>query len=123
MNASQRTLLSPALFHWAAIGWTIIMAVGCFWPSQGLPDPSTYNDKYLHILIFLAFGAAWRAAGWPIGRVLLAGLLYGGFIEIVQALVPAIHRDGDWLDFAADTVGVVIGVGIGQFVVRMTRQK
>ena len=100
------------LVYWAAIGWTIIMAVGCFWPSQGLPNPYTYNDKYLHILIFVAYAALWRVAGASVRQVLLTGVLYGGLIELVQALIPAIRREGEWLDFAADAVGVVIGLTI-----------
>lgn len=118
-----RTLLNPTLLRWAAIGWTITISFGCFWPSSGLPDPTTYNDKYLHVLIFVAFGAAWRLAGWSWGRVLLAGVAYGGLIELVQAAVPAIHRAGEWLDFAADAAGVVIGITLAQAVLELIRPR
>jgi VanZ family protein len=68
------------------------------------------RDKYLHLLIFMLFAFLWRLAGWSINRVLIAGIIYAGLIEIMQALIPAIHRSGEWLDFAADAVGVAIGL-------------
>ncbi len=105
-----RTLFHPTLLRWAAIAWTITISIGCFWPSSGLPDLSSNRDKYLHILIFMLFAFLWRLAGWSVNRVLVVGIIYAGLIEIVQASIPAIHRSGDWLDFAADALGVAIGL-------------
>lgn len=42
----------------------------------------------------------------------LAPTLMGGLIEIVQEQCTS-TRSGEWLDFAADTMGVLIGVCIG----------
>ena len=105
-----RTFFHPTLLRLAAIGWTITISIGCFWPSSHLPDLSHNRDKFLHALIFFAFAILWRLAGWPIGRVLVVGVLYAGLIELVQASIPAIHRSGDWLDFLVDAIGLVIGL-------------
>ena len=114
-----RALFNPTLLRWAAIGWTITISIGCFWPSSGLPDLSSNRDKYLHLLIFLLFAFLWRTVGWSVGRVLAAGVIYAGLIELVQAVIPAINRSGDWLDFAADAVGVLIGLLLAQAVLRL----
>ena len=45
---------------------------------------------------------------------LLLPVLMGGLIEIVQATCTGGRRSGDWLDFAADGVGAIIGWIIGQ---------
>ena len=112
-----RLLLSPVLLRLAAIGWSIIISIGCFWPSNHLPDLDGNSDKYLHVLIFLLFAILWRLAGWLVGRVLAAGIFYAGLIEVVQATVPAINRSGDWLDFAADALGLLLGLLIARFAV------
>lgn len=40
----------------------------------------------------------------------LGPVILGGVIEILQ---PYFERSGEWLDFAADTVGTTLAVGIG----------
>lgn len=51
----------------------------------------------------------WRAF---VGMALLPWLM-GGLIELAQAYLTGGRRSGDWLDFAADGVGVAIGCLIG----------
>ena len=40
--------------------------------------------------------------------VFLAPLLMGGLIELAQANCTGGNRSGDWLDFAANSIGVVV---------------
>ena len=47
-----------------------------------------------------------------IGGILLPTLM-GGLIEIVQAYCTGGRRRGEWLDFAADSIGVLVGLIIG----------
>ena len=108
-----RPLLHPAFIWWLALGWTVFMAVGCFWPSSGLPNIGN-NDKVLHVLIFIPFAAGWSLSGKSFWWTLATGVAYGGLIEVVQESIPAINRAGDWLDFAADAVGVLLGLALGQ---------
>ena len=99
-----------ALVRWLAIIWTIIMLIGCLTPHKDVPEElNNYNDKVLHILIFIPFTLLWSLTGFPIGRALIAGILFGALIEGLQYVLP-IHRSADWLDLAADTIGAVLGI-------------
>jgi glycopeptide antibiotics resistance protein len=67
-------------------------------------------DKWIHGLSFLFlsvwFAGLWeRSANWRIA----AGLMLFGFIvEGCQLLVS--YRTADWLDIAANTVGIMVGL-------------
>ena len=50
--------------------------------------------------------------------IFLAPLLMGGLIELAQATCTGGNRSGDWLDFAANSIGVVLGNLIGMLLVR-----
>jgi len=43
----------------------------------------------------------------------------GGLVEIVQATCTGGRRSGDWLDFAADAIGVAAGLFIGLIIKAM----
>lgn len=45
--------------------------------------------------------------------IIIAPIIMGGMIELAQAYCTGGNRNGDVLDWAADTVGVVIGQVIG----------
>ena len=45
-------------------------------------------------------------------------ILLGGAIEIIQ---PYVNRYGEWLDFMANTIGVVIGLAIGLFLNKLIK--
>ena len=95
--------------RWLAIVWTIIMLIGCLTPHKDIPEElSTFNDKTLHIAIFVPFAILWIASGYRIAYVLIAGILFGGLIEVLQGILP-INRNADWLDLAADSLGTVLG--------------
>ena len=68
--------------------------------------PSTGWDKANHCLAFATLGSLGYKA-FP-GRIipLLIGLLaYGGLIEILQSFTP--HRQAEWTDLLADTLGLL----------------
>lgn len=64
----------------------------------------------------------WKHAFW---WLFAAPLLMGGLVEIVQATCTGGRRSGDWLDFAADGIGVLLGQLIGILLARYlsTRRK
>jgi hypothetical protein len=71
--------------------------------------PGEPSDKVQHIAAFLALGALGSFA-YPEANPfrLGAGLsIFGAIIEVLQ-LIPALHRDGDPLDWVADTVAVAL---------------
>jgi hypothetical protein len=91
------------LAFWAALLFSFVMAV-LPRPPQLPGDPS---DKILHVLAFgvlaLLAPLAYRAA--PLLRIGLLLSAFGALIEIVQT-VPSLGRDGDWIDWAADTAAL-----------------
>ena len=89
------------LLFWAAASFAFVMAV----LPQPPEVPGEPNDKIQHMVAFATLGlfGAWA---YPRGSLirLFAGLsLFGGFIEIVQA-IPALQRDSDYRDWIADTI-------------------
>ncbi|GAB2516537.1 VanZ family protein [Spirosoma aerophilum] len=114
--------ISHTLIRWGAIGWTVIMLIGCLTPHSELPDELVaWNDKGQHIGIFALFAVLWRLDGIRPLQVGLIGVLFGGLIELLQYVLP-INRSGDWVDLAADSLGVGIGIllaiGVQRIVVR-----
>jgi hypothetical protein len=92
------------LFFAAAL-FTLVMAL--------LPRPPQLpghpSDKIQHIVAFATLAAL---GAWAFPRLrplsLVVGLsLFGAAIEIAQA-IPALHRDSDILDWAADTIAVIV---------------
>ncbi|PTL32377.1 VanZ-like protein [Prevotella sp. oral taxon 376] len=49
---------------------------------------------------------------------LLAPILMGGLVEIVQATCTNGARSGEWIDFLADVIGVALGQAIGILLAR-----
>lgn len=102
--------ITPTLVRWLAIAWTIIMLIGCLTPHSELPDDLlTLNDKVQHVAIFALFTVLWRLTGYSLMTVALVGVLFGGLIEVLQYVLP-INRSADWIDLAADSVGVFLGL-------------
>ena len=95
--------MRQALF-WAALVFALACAIvpAAYAPSTGL------WDKFQHAAVFAVLAglgvAAYGRARWT--RIAAGLLAFGGAIELIQAL-PFIHRDAEWLDWAADGVGVV----------------
>jgi VanZ family protein len=103
-----------------AWGWTLVILVLCWWPTRLLPVSETARvpfftinvDKLVHFSIFATFAVLWMRVRRPAGttgRVLLAGLVLTVVSELGQ-LVPAVGRDANLPDAAADLVGVGIGL-------------
>jgi hypothetical protein len=111
MHKTTRTGITYlTLARWAAIGWMVIILIGCLTPHDEIPDVLTgWDDKFQHLAIFAGFGFLWREADFEVVPVLIAGLIFGGLIEILQYVLP-INRSGDWLDLAADFAGTIVGV-------------
>lgn len=94
---------------WAALLFTLIMA--------SLPKPPALpgapSDKIQHILAFVVLAGLGSAAYPRLGALkLLLGLMaFGALIEIVQ-LIPGLNRQGDPVDWVADTVAAAVIVGL-----------
>ncbi len=99
MTKERRTAILRAIF-WIAIVISFLAAIN----PQPPQLPGQPNDKVQHIMAFLMLGAlAFFACPRTRPVIMLAWLsAFGAFIEFVQ-MIPALHRDGDVLDWIADT--------------------
>lgn len=99
-----------ALFKRRA-GWItglIAVAIGyaSLTPLPELPVPG--SDKLHHFIAYasLTFPLLFaNAQKW--WRVVVPATAYGGAIELIQ---PYVNRYGEWLDFAANTAGCLLGL-------------
>ncbi len=76
-------------------------------------DPVRIWDKAKHFFAFFVLGGLGVLA-FPRQRLVMLGLLLSGFgalIEVVQAL-PFVHRDGDIHDWIADSLALVVVIGL-----------
>ena len=99
MTDNRRTRILRMTF-WAAATFAFVMAVLPHPPQL----PGAPSDKVQHIAAFLVLGTL-ASLAWPrTSPVYLATLLslFGAVIELVQ-LIPALNRDGDPVDWIADT--------------------
>ena len=98
-TSARRTALFRAAF-WAAAIFAFVMAVLPHPPQL----PGAPSDKVQHIAAFLVLGCLASFAYSRTSPVYLAvGLsLFGAMIEVVQ-LIPSLNRDGDPVDWLADT--------------------
>ena len=87
----------------------LISLVVLFAPGRDVP-PSPYGvDKLVHGGVFLALALTGSWAGMR--RTALAVVLpvYAAASELIQT-IPALQRDGSIADWAADAVGVLLGL-------------
>ncbi|WP_207062285.1 hypothetical protein [Motiliproteus sp. SC1-56] len=106
----MRALFSFIGRHWCACSLLLLSTVTLLslWPLDSLP-PVPGSDKTHHLIAYaaVAFPAALaRPRAW--GLWLLSFWGWSGLIELAQ---PWANRYGEWLDLAANGVGIVIGFG------------
>ena len=102
----------------------IFIWVICMIPMPETPlDNIKMIDKWTHfvmygtivIIIMAEYGRRKRFIQW---KHLLAGgiilpILMSGTIELAQAYLTNGVRNGDWMDFVANSIGALIGSAIG----------
>lgn len=96
---------SPATQTAGFILGGLIISLATLLPAEALP-PAPGGDKLHHIIGF--GGWALMCAFGPVKRfsyMALCIIIWGGAIELIQ---PSVNRYGEWLDFYADALGVVI---------------
>ena len=89
-------------------------------PPRMPGDPS---DKMMHVLAFLVLGSL-AAAAYPRRSIVwltLALAFYGATIELIQA-IPALHRDSEIAEFAADVIAGLLAVSSVRLLARHNRQ-
>ncbi len=82
-----------------------------------------FIDKWTHMVLFFALGIVFwaeycrsHARLKPLALFavsVLLPMLIGGLIEVMQDKLTTC-RSGEWMDFAADTVGIIAGALVGR---------
>lgn len=108
------------LAFWAAVVFTFVMAT----LPQPPQLPGSPSDKVQHILAFttLAILAVTAYGKTSVIKLLLGLGLFGALIEAAQ-MVPALHRDAEVLDWAADVVAVTVVLLVATFWHRLRRRR
>ena len=105
---------------WKALFWTLVLAT--LWlslvPVEQVPAAFSFWDKAQHALGFAGLALLGLMA-YPkrILTVLFGLMLFGAAIELAQWLTG--WRQGDWQDWLADGIGLILGTVITQFVGRL----
>jgi len=97
---NRRRIRIVRVAFWLAAAFAFVMAVLPHPPQL----PGAPSDKVQHIAAFLVLGCLASFAYPRTSPVYLAaGLsLFGALIEVIQ-LIPSLNRDGDPVDWIADT--------------------
>ena len=108
------------------ISWLLIVTIWvlCFIDVPETPlDNVSLIDKWVHIVmyggtcsvIWLEYLLKHKKLS-PLKLLVfavIAPIAMSGVIELLQAYCTGGRRSGDWMDFAANTVGVILGAGVG----------
>jgi VanZ family protein len=126
-------MLAPSVQHSYTLGMrkyldipltvivTTVIIAAMFWPLEAVPPAPERADKLVHFMAFVALA-------FPLARTGRLGLLpvfigmsaFGAIIELIQ---PTFNRSADLNDWVADTLGVLIGIGLGLAYRRVRRHK
>jgi VanZ family protein len=105
MTTARFERLARVLF-WIALIGAIVLAL---MPQPPHLPTDRFGDKVNHMIAFATLSAL-AALGWPRAeklRIVERLSFLGALIEVTQAM-PALHRDCDIRDWAADTVAIVV---------------
>ena len=90
---------------------TLTLTVAMLWPLEAPPPAPEGSDKLVHLIAFaaLAFPLA-RTGRFGLLPVFIGASAFGGAIELIQ---PTFNRSADVNDWAADIMGVLLGIAGG----------
>ena len=108
-------LLAFIKFHWVVFTIFALAAITTLslWPLEKLPQvPGT--DKIHHIMAYavLMFPTALRKSD----KWIMLGLLFIAYSGAIEFLQPYVNRHSEWLDIAANAMGVVCGLIIAELI-------
>lgn len=105
-----------------------ILSLMPFFPETPF-DQVEFIDKWTHLVMY---GGTCSVIWWEYLRnhqildgeklffyAWLCPVLMSGLLELLQEYCTFGHRNGDWLDFAANTIGVTLGALIGLLMYRL----
>ncbi|KAA6332720.1 hypothetical protein EZS27_018803 [termite gut metagenome] len=107
----------------------IIIYLSFFKPPTIDVDEFLYWDKIVHICMYGGLsGMLWieflrnhRGNILPLPHVLIGAIIcpivFSGVVELLQEYCTK-YRSGDWLDFGANSIGVILGSLVSYYVIR-----
>ena len=100
---------------------TTVLTIAMLWPLEAPPPAPEGSDKLVHFIAFaaLAFPLA-RTGRLGLLPVFIGASAFGAIIELMQ---PTFNRSADLNDWVADTLGVLIGIGLGLAYRRVRRHR
>jgi VanZ family protein len=100
---------------------TTVLTAAMLSPLEAAPPAPEGADKLVHFMAFvaLAFPLA-RTGHLDLLPVFISASAFGTIIELVQ---PTFNRSADLNDWATDTLGVLIGIGLGLAYRRLRRHR
>ena len=123
LNGSEKQSININLYTKLALFikpliWLAFIGVLCLMPAEDLPKISIVNhiyfDKVVHFGMYFILAVLLAKPVnklnlplWPV--ILLATVLIGGMIEILQFAVTN-YRSASWFDFFADMAGAAAGL-------------
>jgi len=111
-------------WFWKSSFWALVLAT--LWlslvPVHHIPSAFSFWDKAQHALGFagLAFLGLMAYPG-RVAQVMSGLMLLGAGIEVMQGLTG--WRQGDWQDWVADCVGLIIGGVTWRLLAALKRQR
>ncbi|MEG1580641.1 MAG: hypothetical protein RR386_05220 [Bacteroidaceae bacterium] len=105
----------------------LVWYLSFFTPPQTQLDSVPFIDKWVHSAMYCGtctiFWIEYTRRGGKLNTALLllisvvSPILMSGIIELLQAFATNGNRCGDWLDFAANSIGVLLAALIGHYIV------
>ena len=94
----------------------LIITTLSLWPLETLPSvPGT--DKTHHFIAYAALMLP-TALRKP-NKWIMIGLLFIAYSGAIELLQPFVNRYGEWLDMAANTLGVLCGLIVAELMNRL----
>lgn len=106
----------------------VIFYLSLFKPPKNSLETIAGMDKVVHVFMYLGLsGVIWLEylrshrnqfeAKKVVFSAIVAPILMSGCIEIIQATCTT-YRGGDWLDFAANSFGVLLASAIAYYIIK-----
>ena len=100
---------------------TTVLTVAMLWPLEAAPPAPEGSDKLVHFIAFVALAFPLAHTGrLGLLPVFIGASTFGAIIELIQ---PTFNRSADLNDWVADTLGVLIGIGLGLAYRRVRRHR
>lgn len=109
----MKALITINQRYWLLLTVSILVGIMALslWPLDALPRVPG-NDKTHHFIAYAALmlpSALRQPRYWLL--ILVSLIAYGGVVELLQ---PYANRYAEWLDFAANSAGILCGAIVGK---------